>query len=328
MSAKEMIRSAAQQESVLALYPTEQINMLRNQIAPGFTDAELAYGLTVARARNLDPFQKQVYFSKRRSRVGDNWVEKVEVEPTIAGLESIADRTGELDGEDPPLWCGVDGVWHDVWLDDRSPPAAAKFTLYRKGRSKPFYAVALFVEYCQRNKEGKPTQMWAKMPANQLLKCAEAKALRKAFPTELGGLYTKEEMEQADNPSRFDSLPQESRELDVTPAARVVTIEPKQPQATKKGEALPPVPDFIDTIPASIVLAIKPLVGLEGIPLKQMADDDLDLVREHMRKAREIWRVTAKSQRALDWLDAIAMTADALLVERNGGGIPPAEVES
>ncbi len=326
MSAKEMMVASAEKASVLAQYPAEQINMLRNQIAPGFTDNELAYCLTVARARNLDPFQKQVYFTKRRQRVGDNWVEKVEVEPTIAGYESIADRTGELDGEDPPVWCGEDGVWHDVWLSDVDPPVAAKFTLYRKNRSRPFYAVAKFSEYCQRTKEGKATQMWAKMPANQLLKCAEAKALRKAFPTELGGLYTKEEMEQADNASRFDALPQEQ------PSAKVMQIEQvrpsTQPNTAPPADPVPPAPRVIESLPEWLTKKLPPLKGLGGIPFVDLDENDLDAVIDACTKSYQ-QKQAAKTltENGGAWLLGIISAAKSV-AQRRAGPPPPGDEEA
>jgi hypothetical protein len=67
-------------------------------------------------------------------------------------------------------------------------------------RSRPVWGVATWVEYAQVY-DGQPTEMWARMPSNQLAKCAEAQALRKAFPAELSGLYAKEEMDQAENPT-------------------------------------------------------------------------------------------------------------------------------
>jgi hypothetical protein len=52
----------------------------------------------------------------------------------------------------------------------------------------------------QKDREGKPTRFWAMMPEVMLAKVAEALALRKAFPLELGGLYTAEELVQGEHP--------------------------------------------------------------------------------------------------------------------------------
>jgi hypothetical protein len=93
----------------------------------------------------------------------------------------------------PQQWCGPDGVWVDVWLDSK-PPAAAKTILHRKGASHPFVGVARFADY------NAGQGLWSKMPAAMIAKCSEALALRKAFPADLSGVYSTDEMDQAVEP--------------------------------------------------------------------------------------------------------------------------------
>ncbi len=172
-------------------FTTDQVELIKNTIAKGATNDELQLFLAQCRRTGLDPFARQIYFIKRGG-VG-------KAETSIDGFRVVAERTGEQDGQECH-WCGDDGQWVDVWLSAK-PPAASRVLVYRKGCSKPFPGIAKFTEY---NVGG---NMWTKMPANQLAKCAEALALRKAFPHQLSGLYTTDEMAQAEEPKPIVKAP-------------------------------------------------------------------------------------------------------------------------
>lgn len=168
--------------SAITQWTQEQTQLISSTIAPGCTPDELKLFSYACQRSGLDPFSKQIYAIKRGG--------KMTIQVGIDGLRSIAERTGQLDGSSTE-WCGDDGIWADVWLG-KTPPAAAKTVIYRKGASHPFVGVARFQDY------NAGQGLWSKMPAAMLAKCSEALALRKAFPADMSGIYTVDEMEQAE----------------------------------------------------------------------------------------------------------------------------------
>ena len=166
----------------------EKKDLLKRTICKGSSDEELELFIHACKRTGLDPFMKQIYAVKRWSSADKK--EVMTMQTSIDGFRVIAERTGryapgpeskyEYDKENALIAATafvkkltLDGTWHTV------------------------SATAFFEEYAQRNKEGGLMQFWSKMPHVMLAKCAESLALRKAFPAELSGLYTLEEMTQA-----------------------------------------------------------------------------------------------------------------------------------
>jgi hypothetical protein len=81
------------------------------------------------------------------------------------------------------------------------PPAAAKTIIYRKGCAHPFTATARFADF------NAGQGLWSKMPSVMIAKCSEALALRKAFPADLSGVYSTDEMDQAVEPVTVTAAP-------------------------------------------------------------------------------------------------------------------------
>jgi phage recombination protein Bet len=168
--------------SNLALWTPEQTQLISSTIAPGCSNDELRLFAYACQRTGLDPFSKQIYAIKRGG--------KMTIQAGIDGLRAIAERTGQLDGSET-YWCGDDGDWRDVWLSNK-PPAAAKTIIHRKGAQHPFVGVARFADY------NAGQGLWSKMGATMIAKCSEALALRKAFPADMSGVYSTDEMQQAE----------------------------------------------------------------------------------------------------------------------------------
>ena len=174
-----------------------QVDLIKSQIAKGATDDELKLFLHVADKSGLDPLSRQIYFIKRSG--------KMTIQTGIDGFRAVADRTGQYVGSSDP-----------VFEENGEIPSKATVTVNKVvgGIVGNFTATARWEEYYPGKSQG---FMWNKMPHTMLGKCAEALALRKAFPAQLSGLYTDHEMDQANN----DNEPNE------TPPKKTKEINPK-----------------------------------------------------------------------------------------------------
>lgn len=203
----DIVLQAAQE----AGYSDFQLDLIRNTAAKGCSDTEIAQLLYIALKTGLDPIMRQVYMIKRKQKNDQNqWVEVAAPQTGIDGYRLLADRTKRYaPGKAPTFDYREDGTLYSA-------------TAYVKKLAGDVWhevaATAIYDEYAQgqwnnERTDFKPNRMWQQMPHSQLAKCAEALALRRAFPAELSGLYTNEEMGQADNPAPVvEVLPRQERE--------------------------------------------------------------------------------------------------------------------
>ena len=176
---KEIMTSALQKIETMPIeFTHDKVNLLKQTVCKGSSDNEFELFLHVCKRTGLDPFMKQIYSIPRGGQRT--------IQTAIDGFRLIAERTGRY----------APGKESTYVYDDKGNLFSA--TSYVKkmtpdGTWHEISASAIFNEYCPGN-----GTFWKKMPHVMLAKCAEAIALRKAFPAELAGIYSKEEMAQAE----------------------------------------------------------------------------------------------------------------------------------
>lgn len=188
-------------------FTQEQNNLIKKYLCKGINDDELHLFAAVCKKTGLDPFMKQIYAVKR----GD----QMTIQTAIDGFRLIAERTGR--------YCpGKESTF--VYKQDRLFSATSYVKKQTKdGTWHEISASAHFDEY----KPNYKSQFWDTKPHVMLAKCAESLALRKAFPNELSGLYTSEEMDQAENQTPMKS---NVKQLDTKPKEVVTEDQARELQ--------------------------------------------------------------------------------------------------
>lgn len=186
-------------------FSEEQRRLIRDTYANGASDSEFAVLLEIAKARRLNPFTRQIHFVKRydKQKQRDVWA----AQASIDGLRAVAERTRLYDGQDEPVY----------EYDHEGKLMCCRVKVWRKDWSRPVVGIAYYSEYVQVTRDGGPNSFWKEKPHVMLAKCAEALALRKAFPEDAGGLYCPEELggdaPQLPSPHMPHGVPAEGVEL-------------------------------------------------------------------------------------------------------------------
>ena len=264
-------------------YTEEQRRLITDVLCKGASPVEVEFFMQVAQRCKLDPFRRQIHAVKRWDSKAKR--ETLTFQVGIDGLRAIAARTGEYAGNDDPAFVTESNVWH---------PTKATVTVYRmvQGQRIPFTASVFWDEYVQTTREGAVTSMWQQRPFGQLGKCAEAAALRKAFPEESGGLYTEEELRD-DHATIHQPPPQPASPREAPVYAEVTIKEPETKPApiTVEAETVedPETPKLYDLLDA-IREATTPEALKEFI-----ADAEAFTVEKHKAAAKRTIQNRAKA---------------------------------
>ena len=193
----------------------DQTALIKRTVCRGADDDEMALFLHAAARTGLDPLMKQIYAvmrwdSRERRKV-------MSIQTGIDGFRLVAERTGRYAPGREPSYSYADEARKRL-------VSATSYVkkLTQDGTWHEVAATAFLTEYEQLDKDGNVTRFWARMPHLMLAKCAEALALRRAFPMELSGIYSTEEMAQAGPatplpPDEIEALPPPSDDERIDP---------------------------------------------------------------------------------------------------------------
>lgn len=278
----------------------ELIDVLRNSLYPGAQDASIKMVLSYCKAAALDPMQKPVHIVPMQVSTGrkdeDGWDIKENrdvIMPGVGLYRSQAERTGQYAGISEPEYGSPKQLTFDseVWESVNGKrvkrlqsvtieyPEWCRITVERvvDGEVRRFTAREYWIEnYATKsNKTTEPNAMWKRRPYGQIAKCAEAQALRKAFPGSVGSQPTAEEMEgkQLLDDDRMIDMPQSSK-------------PPVDQPQSRSAKAKPADVTDVDSTPAEAAPAAQSAAsGGEKPVAKPISESMLTVLKKKMENA-------------------------------------------
>ncbi len=242
-------------DSALAIWSPEEVTTIRSVIAPDLTEPEFLFFAQVCRATGLNPLMQQIHAIKRNDSKAPGG-KKLTIQTSIHGLRLIADRTKcYAPGREPTFTTNGKEIVN----------ATAYVKKYAGGQWHEVADTAYWVEYVQTYPNGDPVALWKTKPHVMIAKCAEALALRRAFPAEMAGLYTDDEM-PTHEPAPTVNMTDDQQRADIintpVPNERGPVIGGADPRkgdaprpvtaATLSGKAERSIPGALDDLRAAI----------------------------------------------------------------------------
>jgi phage recombination protein Bet len=188
-----VIRGARERE----LTQTE-IDLVHRTVAKGTDEDQFALFLWFCRKHNLDPVAKEVYcilfnVTKHHQDEKGFWVpgKEMVILTGIGGLRGLA-------GRNYPLEYGSTDEPEFTFSGQKTPagkliPDTCTVRVWKKGATRPTSATLYWEEFAPHDLTDDRFKFWNKSPKNQLAKCTEGQALKKAYP-DLANIYVTEEL--------------------------------------------------------------------------------------------------------------------------------------
>lgn len=246
-------------------FTPEKKVLLKNTFCKGSTDDQLELFIHACTRSGLDPFMRQIYAVFRKDyKSGEN---VMTIQTGIDGYRLIAERTGKY----------MPGKEYTFGYDPKTGSLVSATAYVKKlGPDNQWHEIAYTVfwkEYVAQ-KDGNPIAQWKDKPHVMLGKCAEAAVLRKAFPADMSGFYTSEEMQQADVNETINVSTGELKTPEVLMDAFISIEEAYSIERDMQLLIAPIDPDY-----KKRALDVLKIDSFEKLPISQV-----DRVRANMKK--------------------------------------------